>query len=250
MADLMVPGGGLTKSKLLLANANPSDVSSGKGFYSNGSKELQTGTLVERGTAQNAGGIGSGGSGSSAYIALNKIPEGIYRANGTDWGPEIRANTADVIDYVGRTYGYQTLKHVAENLGFLQFSQSSNDACSWTGRSCSRSSSAKAIWGFCLDSGGYAGWICLSLSSSGATLTSTSNYGESDKYSFSADGSTIYAGIMANRFGAPYDDNISLTIGGSRKTIHPYMCIPVQNGNTLSSNTLTAFARLLKASWD
>lgn len=98
MADLMNPGGGLTKSKLLLANANPSDVSQGKSFYSNGNKELQTGTLVERGTSQNAGGIGSGGSGSSAYIAFNRIPEGIYRANGTDWGPEIRANLDDVLN--------------------------------------------------------------------------------------------------------------------------------------------------------
>ena len=60
MADLMNPGGGLTKNKLLLANANPSDVSKGKSFYSNGNKELQTGTLVERGTDQYAGGIGGG----------------------------------------------------------------------------------------------------------------------------------------------------------------------------------------------
>lgn len=249
MADLMNPGGGLTKSKLELATAVESEVSQGKTFYAR-DKTLKTGTLVERGTAQNAGGIGSGGSGSSAYIAFNRIPEGIYRANGTDWGPEIRAITTDVIDYVASNYSWQTMKHVAEDLQFLQFSNSANDTCSWLGRSCSRSSSAKAIWGFCINSDGTAGWICLSLSSSGATLTSTSNYGESNKYSFSADGSTIYAGIMDSRFGAPYDDNISLTIGGSRKTIHPYMCIPVQNGNTLSSNTLTAFARLLKACWD
>lgn len=100
MADLMNPGGGLTKSKLLLANANPSDVSQGKSFYSNGNKELQTGTLVERGTSQNAGGIGSGGSGSSAYIALNRIPEGIYRSNGQDWAPEIRVNRNDICDYL------------------------------------------------------------------------------------------------------------------------------------------------------
>lgn len=100
MADLMMPGGGLTKAKLLLANANPSDVSSGKGFYSNGDKELQTGTLVERGTSQYAGGIGSGGSGSSAYIALNNIPEGIYRSNGEYWAPEIRVDRSDVINYL------------------------------------------------------------------------------------------------------------------------------------------------------
>lgn len=45
MADLMNPGGGLTKSKLLLADANPPYVFLGKSFYSNGSKELQIGTF-------------------------------------------------------------------------------------------------------------------------------------------------------------------------------------------------------------
>lgn len=248
MADLMNPGGGLTKSKLELATAVESEVSQSKTFYA-GDKNLKTGTLVERGTAQNAGGIGSGGSGSSAYIAFNKIPEGIYRANGTDWGPEIRAITTDVIDYVASNYSWQTMKHVAEDLQFLQFSNSANDTCSWLGRSCSRSSSAKAIWGFCINSDGMMGWICLSLSSSGANLTSTSNYGESTKASFSADGRTIYASIMEHRFGAPYDDNMSLSIGGSSKTVRPYMAIPVQNGNSLSTNTLTAFVRLLDAPW-
>lgn len=106
MADLMIPGGGLTKNKLLLANANPSDVSSGKGFYSNGSKELQTGTLVERGTSQYAGGIGSGGSGSSAYIALNKIPEGIYRSNGESWAPEIRIDRLELVSYLNAKPGF------------------------------------------------------------------------------------------------------------------------------------------------
>ena len=101
MADLMNPGGGLTKSKLLLANANPSDVSQGKGFYSNGNKELQTGTLQERGQYQMAGGVGGGGSDSSAYVAFNNIPEGIYRKNGSDWAPEIRALRSDVVNYLG-----------------------------------------------------------------------------------------------------------------------------------------------------
>lgn len=96
----MGASGGLTKSKLELATAVESEVSQGKTFYAGGSKDLKTGTLVERGTAQNAGGIGSGGSGSSAYIAFNRIPEGIYRANGTDWGPEIRALRTDVVPQI------------------------------------------------------------------------------------------------------------------------------------------------------
>ena len=62
--------------------------------------------MVERGTSQNAGGIGSGGSGSSAYIALNRIPEGIYRANGTDWGPEIRANRLELVSYLNPKPGF------------------------------------------------------------------------------------------------------------------------------------------------
>ena len=95
---LQSASGGLTKSKLEQATAVESEVSQGKTFYAGGSKDLKTGTLVERGTAQNAGGIGSGGSGSSAYIAFNKIPEGIYRANGTGWGPEIRASSVDVMN--------------------------------------------------------------------------------------------------------------------------------------------------------
>ena len=106
MADLMNPGGRLTKAKLPLANANPSDVSSGKSFYSNGNKELQTGALVERGTSQYAGGIGSGGSGSSAYIALNKIPEGIYRSNGESWAPEIRIDRLELVSYLNAKPGF------------------------------------------------------------------------------------------------------------------------------------------------
>lgn len=103
---LQSASGGLTKSKLELATAVESEVSQGKTFYAR-DKTLKTGTLVERGTAQNAGGIGSGGSGSSAYIAFNRIPEGIYRANGTDWGPEIRALRTDVVPQINlvRTQG-------------------------------------------------------------------------------------------------------------------------------------------------
>lgn len=112
MADLMIPGGGLTKSKLLLANANPSDVSSEKGFYSNGSKELQTGTLVERGTDQYSSGVGKG----SGYIALNGIPEGIYRSNGEDWSPEIRINEDTLINYIVDNYRSKVINRLNLNL--------------------------------------------------------------------------------------------------------------------------------------
>lgn len=94
---LMTASGGLTKRKLALATATPDKVSADVTYYA-GDKMMKTGTLVERGTNQNAGGIGSGGNGSSAYIAFNRIPEGIYRANGTNWGPEIRASSVDVMN--------------------------------------------------------------------------------------------------------------------------------------------------------
>lgn len=94
---LMTASSGLTKRKLALATATPDKVSADVTYYA-GDKMMKTGTLVERGTNQNAGGIGSDGNGSSAYIAFNRIPEGIYRANGTEWGPEIRASSVDVMN--------------------------------------------------------------------------------------------------------------------------------------------------------
>lgn len=44
---LLIESTGLTSSDLSLATAIPSDVLSGKTFYSSGNKELQTGTLIQ-----------------------------------------------------------------------------------------------------------------------------------------------------------------------------------------------------------
>lgn len=82
-------GGGVGLSRLALANATADQVSNGRTFYA-GDKNLKTGTLVERGTAQNGTNCGVNGSGDSAYLSIRQIPEGIYRANGTSWGPEAR----------------------------------------------------------------------------------------------------------------------------------------------------------------
>lgn len=87
----------------LSGNAAASDVASGKTFYTTNPKSKQTGTLVERGQYQTAGGWGSGGSGADAYFAMNRIPEGIYRANGADWAPEIRMKQTDVRAAIGAT---------------------------------------------------------------------------------------------------------------------------------------------------
>lgn len=234
MADLMNPGGGLTKSKLLLANANPSDVSQGKSFYSNGSKELQTGALVERGTSQNAGGIGSGGSGSSAYIALNRIPEGIYRANGTNWGPEIRANKAELSLYI--------LNSLLET---FYISTTPNDEIWYGGRAARRSSSAKAVWFANFGSDGYVGWTCASFSSSGANLSSITNYGNSAKKSASGPlGHTVYYSYMGNRI--KERDTMRVIINGTTKYIRlTKSSVMMTDSDTLSSEIINMLEQLL-----
>lgn len=105
MADLMNPGGGLTKSKLSLADATPSDVLSGKTFYSNGNKERQTGTIIDRGQYQ-YGSIGKG----TDYIAINRLPEGLYRSNGQDLAPEARASITDMINYICSNFRAQVIQ--------------------------------------------------------------------------------------------------------------------------------------------
>lgn len=87
----------------LSGNAATSDVASGKTFYTTNPKSKQTGTLVDRGQYQMAGGWGSGGSGSDAYFAMNAIPEGIYRSNGANWAPEIRMKQTDLRKAIGYT---------------------------------------------------------------------------------------------------------------------------------------------------
>lgn len=96
MADLMNPGGGLTNSKLLLADANPGDVVSPKKFYSNGNKEVQTGTLQERGVE----------TATSTTIYNNdlyyRIPFGAYRqSSGPDGGTEVKASKSAALSAFG-----------------------------------------------------------------------------------------------------------------------------------------------------
>ena len=88
-------GGGIGLTKLALANATADQVSNGRTFYA-GNKTLKTGSLQERGQQQTVNTIGAG----SGYIAINNIPEGIYRKNGADWAPEIRVNEDTLINYV------------------------------------------------------------------------------------------------------------------------------------------------------
>lgn len=87
----------------LSGNAATSDVASGKTFYTTNPKSKQTGTLVDRGQYQMAGGWGSGGSGSDAYFSMNAIPEGIYRSNGASWAPEVRMKQTALRSAIGAT---------------------------------------------------------------------------------------------------------------------------------------------------
>lgn len=104
----MATAGGLTAEKLLegqsafgIAGAATSDataianqISSGKIAYVKGSKI--TGTLAERGQAQ----FGRFGQGNG-YVAINALPEGIYRSNGAAWAPEARIATSTLASEIG-----------------------------------------------------------------------------------------------------------------------------------------------------
>ena len=99
MADLMNPGGGLTNSKLLLADANPRDVVSPKKFYSNGNKEIQTGTLQERGVE----------TATSTMLYNNdlyyRIPFGAYRtSSGPDGGTEVKASKSAALSAMNLSF--------------------------------------------------------------------------------------------------------------------------------------------------
>lgn len=82
MADTMISaGGGLSKSKLALANAALSDVLSGKTFYA-GDKNLKTGTMANRGSISatlNPGGSKSYSAGyySGGTIICNSVESAI-----------------------------------------------------------------------------------------------------------------------------------------------------------------------------
>lgn len=121
MADLMNPGGGLTKSKLELATTVESEVSQGKTFYAR-DKTLKTGSLQERGQQQTVNTIGAG----SGYIAINNIPEGIYRKNGADWAPEIRVNEDTLINYVVDHYRSKVISRLGISSVPYRWSVSNN----------------------------------------------------------------------------------------------------------------------------
>lgn len=102
-------------------NASPGNVLQGITFTSTNGVNL-TGTLINRGQFQYAGGVGSGFDGleddpESEYIAFNKIPEGAYFSNGADWAPEIRIRRSVLESFIGWDQHYEAGYNAGYNAG-------------------------------------------------------------------------------------------------------------------------------------
>lgn len=80
-------------------DAGTDDVLSGKTFTSQNGVKI-SGTIVDRGSYQYAGGMGSGNDGTD-YYAFNSAPVGYYRNQGQSWQPELRLAKSTVRDYLG-----------------------------------------------------------------------------------------------------------------------------------------------------
>ena len=93
MSGLMTASSGLTKSKLALATAVPGDVVAPKSFYAGGSKDLKTGTLVER--AATTGAL-SYATSKTDELHL-RISQGAYRTNAASGYPEITVSRAGAL---------------------------------------------------------------------------------------------------------------------------------------------------------
>lgn len=89
-------GGGLTNSKLALANAAAGDVIKGKTFYA-GDKNLKTGTMEDRGNHQHGRSVAM----DSVGFYIQNIPEGYYHSMGADWGPHVGIPLNDFYNYFG-----------------------------------------------------------------------------------------------------------------------------------------------------
>lgn len=106
MADLMNPGGGLTKSKLALATADSNDVVASETFYA-GDKELKTGTLIDHGSITKAVSIKAG---STSNI---RIPSGAYRTNASSGYPEVTLTRSQILS----AYGIKVRVDISAHLG-------------------------------------------------------------------------------------------------------------------------------------
>ena len=115
--------------------AEAANVLSGKTFYSGNFKNKLTGTMVDRGEAQYAGGFGSG----NGYVTFNMIPQGYYHQTGGDesWAPEIRMARdtfkSNVINYfgIGSVTNFSVAQYSSQKLLFTWANPSSGKM--WSG---------------------------------------------------------------------------------------------------------------------
>lgn len=84
MADLMNPGGGLTKSKLELATADPSAVVEGFTFYS-GDKKLKTGIILDRNTVGKNACIGMNSNFPEVALSRSSQEQVTHALDGNDY---------------------------------------------------------------------------------------------------------------------------------------------------------------------
>lgn len=88
--DLLQPGGGLTKSKLALADATAGDVLSGKKFYA-GDKVVKTGTMPNNGAWSSS--LAPGGS--------VVVPQGYHNGGGRVSAEALKAVTITMLTAYG-----------------------------------------------------------------------------------------------------------------------------------------------------
>ena len=87
---------------------NPDQMAKDCVGYAQGNRVV--GILEERGQFQYGKGCGGGIDNGIQYIAINGIPEGIYRSYGSDWAPEARINIETLLTFL-RNNGYTVYKN-------------------------------------------------------------------------------------------------------------------------------------------
>ena len=97
---LLSPEYGLSNSKLEECNTSPSDVRSGKTFYS-GDKNKKTGNLVDHGSITDVVSVVRATDQSLGDRAFIRIQPGIYTTNASSGYPEVSIPFYDMISQLG-----------------------------------------------------------------------------------------------------------------------------------------------------
>ena len=98
--NLLSPEYGLSNARLQECNASPSDVRSGKTFYS-GDKNKKTGNLVNHGSITDVVSVKRANDQSLGDRAFIRIQPGIYTTNASSGYPEVSIPFDDMISQLG-----------------------------------------------------------------------------------------------------------------------------------------------------